>query len=225
MLKTRICGISLGADLGEHARSPASMCSSRRGSLASTTCSSSVASRASVKRRLERRDQLVRQLADEADRVGHDHRRAARQRDPPHRRIERGEQLVGDVGIARRSARETAWTCRRWCSRPAPATAPGSRARCARPVSRCCLIFSSRLRQHLHALADEAAVGFELRFAGTAQADAALLPLEVGPAAHQAGGDVLELRELDFELAFVAARALREDVEDQRRCGRARAAR
>ena len=39
----------------------------------------------------------------------------------------------------------------------------------------------------------------------------------MGPAAHQARGDVLELRELHFELAFVAARALREDVEDQPR--------
>jgi hypothetical protein len=38
----------------------------------------------------------------------------------------------------------------------------------------------------------------------------------VGPAAHEAAGDVLQLRELDLELAFVAARALREDVEDQR---------
>ncbi len=39
--------------------------------------------------------------------------------------------------------------------------------------------------------------------------------LEVGPAAHEARGDVLQLRELHFELAFVAARTLREDVEDE----------
>ena len=69
------------------------------------------------------------------------------------------------------------------------------------------------------------AVGLELRLAGTAHADAALLALEVGPAAHQAAGDVLQLRELDFELALEAAGALREDVEDQRRCDRARAGR
>ena len=80
------------------------------------------------------------------------------------------------------------------------------------------MIFSSRAVERLHALAEQAAVGLELRFAGTAIADAATaLALEVGPAAHQARGDVLELRELDFELAFVAARALREDVEDQSR--------
>ena len=67
----------------------------------------------------------------------------------------------------------------------------------------------------LHALANEAAVCFELRFAGTAHADAALLTLEVSPSAHEARGDVFQLRELHFELAFVAARALREDVEDE----------
>src|SRR5262249_37473560 len=61
----------------------------------------------------------------------------------------------------------------------------------------------------------QAAVGLELRLAGTAQADTALLPLEVGPAAHQARRQVLELRQLDLELALEAAGALREDVEDQ----------
>src|SRR4029079_16323050 len=66
--------------------------------------------------------------------------------------------------------------------------------------------------ERLHALAQQAAVGFELGFARTAVADAAAaLAFEVGPAAHQARGDVLELREFDFQLAFVAARALRED--------------
>ena len=55
-------------------------------------------------RRLEGGDQLVRQLADEADRVGDHHRRAAGQPDAPHGRIERREQLVGDVRRRRRSS-------------------------------------------------------------------------------------------------------------------------
>ena len=67
----------------------------------------------------------------------------------------------------------------------------------------------------MHALADEAAVGLELRLAGTAHADTALLPLEVGPTAHQPAGDVFQLRELDFELALEAAGALRENIENQ----------
>ena len=46
-------------------------------------------------------------------------------------------------------------------------------------------------------------------------ADAAALALQVGPAAHQPRRQVLELRELDLQLAFAASRALREDVQDQ----------
>ena len=51
---------------------------------------------------------------------------------------------------------------------------------------------------------------------GAAQADgAAALALQVGPAANQARGHVLELGQLDLQLAFVAVRAQGEDVEDQ----------
>ena len=62
---------------------------------------------------------------------------------------------------------------------------------------------------------DQAPVGFELGFTRPAQPDTALLPLEVGPAAHQARRYVLELGKLDLQLAFEGARALREDVQDQ----------
>jgi hypothetical protein len=73
-------------------------------------------------------------------------------------------------------------------------------------------------RQSLDALAQQATVSFELRFAGTTIADAATtLTFEVSPATHQARGNVLELREFHFELAFVTARALRKDVEDKSR--------
>ncbi len=88
--------------------------------------------------------------------------------------------------------------------------------RALRPVSRCCLSFSRRCAQHFHALAQQPTIGFELCFTGTAQSDAtAALPFEMGPAAHQPAGDVLELRQLDFQLALVALGALREDVEDE----------
>jgi hypothetical protein len=39
--------------------------------------------------------------------------------------------------------------------------------------------------------------------------------LEVGPATHQAAADVFQLRQLNFELALVAPRTLREDIEDE----------
>lgn len=41
--------------------------------------------------------------------------------------------------------------------------------------------------ERLDALADQPAVGFELRFAWTAQSDTALLTFEVGPRANQPG--------------------------------------
>ena len=58
---------------------------------------------------------------------------------------------------------------------------------------------------------------FELRFARSARADAAGLPLEVRPHAGQARQRVLELRQLDLQPRFARARAAREDVEDQLR--------
>ena len=50
---------------------------------------------------------------------------------------------------------------------------------------------------------------------GTAQTDTALLPLQMGPAAHQAGGEVTQLGQFDLELALEGARPLGKDVEDQ----------
>ena len=74
--------------------------------------------------------------------------------------------------------------------------------------------FEPRL-ERLDALADQTAVGFELRFARTAQADTAFLALEVSPRANQPRRQILQLRELDLQLAFVAAGALREDIENE----------
>ena len=53
-----------------------------------------------VERRAERRDEIVRQLLDEADGVGDEDRRLGRRHEPADRRVERREQLVGDVDVA-----------------------------------------------------------------------------------------------------------------------------
>ena len=48
--------------------------------------------------------------------------------------------------------------------------------------------FPQALFQEFDAIAEQAAVGFQLLFTRTAHADTAALPLKVGPATHQAGG-------------------------------------
>ena len=67
-----------------------------------------------------------------------------------------------------------------------------------------------------HATPDHAAVGLELRLARSPRADAAAQPLEVGPLPDQPRQQVRELRQLDLQLALRRARALGEDVEDER---------
>ena len=62
---------------------------------------------------------------------------------------------------------------------------------------------------------DDPAVGLELALAGSARADAAAGPRQVGPEARQARQLVLELGELDLEAALVGLRVEGEDVEDQ----------
>ena len=72
------------------------------------------------------------------------------------------------------------------------------------------------LLQHGDALAHAAAVDLELGLAGSAVADhAAGLARQMRPLAGEARQQVLELRQLDLELARLRGRPLREDVEDQ----------
>src|SRR3569623_1124662 len=64
-------------------------------------------------------------------------------------------------------------------------------------------------------LLDQAPVGLELGFARAAQADAALLPFQMGPAAHKARGQVDELGEFHLQLSFEGCGALGKNVEDE----------
>ena len=75
--------------------------------------------------------------------------------------------------------------------------------------------FVESLSQGAYAHANEAAVRLQLAFARTAHADTTLLPFQVGPAAHEARGQVLQLRQFHLQLALVATGTLREDIEDE----------
>ena len=165
-------------------------------------------------RRAKRGDEIVRQVADEAHGIGQHDRVGAGHVGAAQRGVERGEQLVGGVGLGagepveqRRLAGVGVADERHRADRRLP---PRLALRCPLPGDA-----REAFLERLDADAEQAPVRFELRLAGAAQPDAALLPLEVRPAADEPRQLVLDLRELDLELAFGAARAQREDVEDE----------
>ena len=165
-------------------------------------------------RRAKRRDEIVREVADESDGVRQHDRFGAGHVEPAQRRVERREQLVGSVG-----ARAGETIEKRRLAGVCIADERDGAHRGAAPRAALGGALPGDLReasvQHLDARAEEAAIGFELFFAGAAKADAALLALEVAPAADEPRQLVIHLRELDLQLAFGAARAKREDVEDE----------
>ena len=162
----------------------------------------------------ERGHQLVRQVADEADGVGQ-HRIATGQRDAAHGRVQRGEQLVGGIRAGTGQCIEQGGLAGVGVAHQGHARHFAAHARTAHLGALHFHLFQPLL-QLLHALLQQPAVGFQLGFAGAAQADgAAALALKVGPAAHQPRGQVAQLRQLHLQLAFVAVRTLGEDVQDQ----------
>ncbi len=67
-----------------------------------------------------------------------------------------------------------------------------------------------------HPVADQPPVGFDLGFARAAEeAEAAALPLEVGPASDQASRLIVEMGQFDLQPPFGRCGPLAEDFEDQ----------
>ena len=91
------------------------------------------------------------------------------------------------------------------------------RSRSLRRVARCASSLAAAACSSETRRAREPPVGLELALARAPRPDAAAEALEVLPHPAHAREVVLELRELDLELALGAPRVLREDVEDQLR--------
>src|SRR5262249_41496170 len=123
-------------------------------------------------RALERRDEPVRQLLDEADRVGEEDARAGLRDERPYGRLERREELVRDVHLA---ARQRAHQRRLAGVRIADErhAREGATAGALRPAL---LLERRQLRGEFgDAVADLPAVELEVRLAGPLPADAAAL--------------------------------------------------
>ena len=158
-----------------------------------------VGARDLLERGAERVDQLVRQLVDEAHRVGDDHRLAVAELHRPAGGIERGEEAV----LGARRLRAGQRVEQRGLAgvrvaddgdrRHQPAVA-GAGRRLALPADHV-----DAFLELLDALADDPAVGLQLRLARAAGADAAAGARKVRPQARQARQLVLELRQLHLE--------------------------
>ncbi len=162
-------------------------------------------------------DQLVRELADEPDGVGQQHRLTAGQRQPPRPRVEGGEQAVLDeharvgepveqrrlagVGVAHEAHDPLA----RPPARPALGAAGGRRPASGRPRGGVMRRSSRR------------------RSTSSWVSPGPLVPMppacwrQAQPLAPQARQPVAQERQLHLGLAFLGAGVLGEDVEDHRR--------
>ena len=171
-----------------------------------------------LERGLERGDQRVRQVADEADRVREQHEPAAPEPPAPGPGVERGEELVLDEdarvgqGVHQRALAGVGVADQR------DGRAPRRGRRTSRSLR--AWTFASFVLQVPDALADEPAVLFELLLAGAADADAALVARQVGPHPLEPGQGVFELGQLDLEVGLVRAAPGWRRCRGSPRCGR-----
>lgn len=164
----------------------------------------------------KRIDERFRQSADEPDRVGQDDLPLARKAQTAARWVEGREELVFNEHVAlRERVQKRALACVR-----VPDDGDDGQF-VARAPAAAQLAVVPKLLDALFEVGDAIAypppVDLQLRFPRAPAADAACESAESLRAARQPGQSVLQLRELDLELAVGALGALRENVEDELR--------
>ena len=168
-----------------------------------------------LQRRCEAFDELVRQPADEADRVRHEIP-ATVDLEAAGGRVERLEEAIVH-GRTRAGERVQQ---RRLAHVRVARERDGRRLRAAARLSAHGALLPEPAQaspQQRDAPTRQASIRLELRLARASRPDSTAQALEVLPHAAHAREVVLELRELDLQLALRADRVLREDVEDQLR--------
>ena len=170
-----------------------------------------------LQRGLEGLDQLVRQVADEADGVGQGHRAAQGfEVERAGGGVERGKQLVGGIGLGFDQGIEQRALAGIGIAHQRDPEGAAVAALVALGAALALDLGQPRL-ERFDALVDHAAVKLDLRLArATALAGTAGLALQVAPAPHQARAQVLQPGQLDLQLAFMALRTLGKDLQDQR---------
>jgi hypothetical protein len=129
--------------------------------------------------------------------------------------VQRGEQLVGGIGAGLHQRVEQRRLARVGVADQGDVEGVAALALAALGGALALDLYQP-LAGALDRVLDHPAVQFDLLFAGAAaHADAAGLALQVRPAPHQAGAQVLQPGQLDLQLALVAAGALGEDLQDQ----------
>ena len=172
-----------------------------------------------LKRRLEGVDELMRQLADEADRVGDDDIERVGDGQQPGGGVERIEQAV-----IRRNIRAGEGVEQRRFARVRIADDGNDRDLILHPTLALRAAHAAHLVQILLELVDlavdVAAVGLELRFTGALGADGPLaararLALQMRPHTDQARQQILVLRQLDLQAALLCFGTLGKNIKDQ----------
>ena len=129
--------------------------------------------------------------------------------------VEGGEQLIGGVGPGFDQGIEQGGLTRIRVAHEGDAKSLAARALAALRVALFFHFFQA-LAGARNRLANHAPVQLNLGFTrAPTHANATALALQVRPTPHQAGAEVLQARELDLQLTLMAARALREDFQNQ----------